>query len=831
MVSVGARRLLLAVSWSGVVAVAVLVVLACMVADVRLRVLFDNLHWTLANATAALFAWRGVIDARGRDAEGPRRWFAWALTTYFVAQLQWDLQELLDWNPFPAPSDAIYLLMGPLCAAGFFAALAQRCGREQMRSALLDAVGLTIAGLAVVLVLYLPRQGGASALQLTILTAFPTVLGFALSMTLIMTLKLQLALQRGRLLFSIALIGLDWAWLTWNLDSLNGYQAAGGLFNASFSGFVLVQGFGALHWEMRRSPSLQWQAFCESVLRLLPLLIVSLSATAIVLTHALPGFSPPERWAALIAGMFVVFLAALRQHLLLTERDRLLQLERSLRDSEEAFRTVVEQAVDGIFVATRDGVTREVSDRGAQILGYAREELIGQPIYNVLPPEQVDVVAEDMRRIATGDEIVVERAMQRKDGTRIQVEVRAKQMSDGRMLATVRDVSESRTMEEQLRQRQKMEAVGTLAAGIAHDFNNLLMTIRGYADMASEDLPPRHAARSSVDEIRKASARATQLVRQILTFSRPATPSIEPVRLQDVIDEAVSMLRATLPASVRLLAQSQFGTPSVLADATQMHQVVVNLCTNAWHALEGRAGTIEISVALVEAGQRPVPGLSSGRYVCLRISDTGSGMDAETRQRIFEPFFTTKRAAGGTGLGLSVVHGIVRNHGGGITVESLPGVGTTFNIYLPATGPGQMPGATAQLPAGSEVIEGPVPGGKRVLFVDDERPLVTLAVQELQRRGHRVHGSVTTAEALATISDMSQAFDLVVSDQNMPRMSGIELLREIKARRPGLHSILITGVVDEKVLGAAAALGIDRVVEKPVTIDELCAVIQDVVAP
>ena len=290
------------------------------------------------------------------------------------------------------------------------------------------------------------------------------------------------------------------------------------------------------------------------------------------------------------------------------------------------------------------------------------------------------------------------------------------------------------------------------------------------------------------------------------------------------------MLRATLPASVRLLAQSQFGTPSVLADATQMHQVVVNLCTNAWHALEGRAGTIEISVALVEDGQRPVPGLSSGRYVCLRISDTGRGMDAETRLRIFEPFFTTKRAAGGTGLGLSVVHGIVRNHGGGITVESLPGVGTTFNIYLPATGPG-LQRAASQLPLGSEVIEGPVPGGKRVLFVDDERPLVTLAVQELQRRGHRVHGSVTTAEALATISDANQAFDLVVSDQNMPRMTGIELLREIKSRRPELRSILITGVVDEKVLGAAAALGVDRVVEKPVTIDELCAAIQEVVAP
>jgi PAS domain S-box-containing protein len=831
MVSVGTRRLLSAVSWMGIAVAAVLIVLACTVQDVRFRLLYDNLHWTVANGAAALLAWRGVWDAQGRDAERSRRWFAWALTSYFAAQLVWDLQELSGWNPFPAPSDGLYILLGPLCAGGFLAALARRCGREQMRSALLDAVGLTTAGLAVVLVLFLPRQGGATPWQLAVLVAYPTALGFALSLTLIMTLKLQLALQRGRLLFSAGLLGLDWAWLRWNLDALSGYQAAGGVFNASFSLFTIVLGLGALQWEMRRSPSLRWQAFCDSALRLLPLLIVSLSATAIVLTHALPGFSPLERWAALLAGLFVVSLAALRQHLLLTERDRLLELERSLRVSEEAFRTVVEQAVDGIFVATIDGVTRDVSDRGAAIFGYAREELIGRPLYNVLPPDQVEQVAEDMRRLALGEEISVERSIQRKDGTRVLVEVRAKQMSDGRMLATMRDVSESRTMEEQLRQRQKMEAVGTLAAGIAHDFNNLLMTIRGYADMASEDLPPRHAARASVDEIRKASARATQLVRQILTFSRPATPSIEPVRLQDVVDEAVSMLRATLPASVRILAQSQFGTPLVLADATQMHQIVVNLCTNAWHALEGRSGMIEISVALAEGGARPMPGLASGRYVCLRISDTGRGMDAETRQRIFEPFFTTKRASGGTGLGLSVVHGIVRNHGGGITVESLPGVGTTFCIYLRATEPGMLPGVGDNMPAGSDVIEGPVPGGMRVLFVDDEQPLVTLAVQELQRRGHRVHGSVSTAEALATIGDANQVFDLVVSDQNMPRMSGVELLREIKARRPQLHSILITGVVDEAVLGAAAALGVDRVVEKPVTIDELCAVIQEVVAP
>jgi PAS domain S-box-containing protein len=831
MVSVRTCRLLKAGSWGGVAVAAVLVVLACSVDDAVLRQLFDNLHWTLANGCGALFAWRGVIDARGRPVERPRRWFAWALTTYFAAQLLWDLQELVHWSPFPAPSDALYLLMGPLSGAGFVAALMQRCGREQLRAALLDAFGLTTAGIAFVLVLYLPRQGVNTALQLSVLIAYPTVLLLALSLALITTLKLQILPQRGRALFFFALVGQTWVWLQWNLDALNGIQIAGGPFNACFSLFAILQGLGAMQWDMTGSQSRRWRSLCESVLRLLPLFIVTLSATAIVLTHALPGFSTLERWAALLAGMVVVTLAALRQHLLLTERDRLLELERSLRVSEEAYRTVVEQAVDGVFVGSADGLILEVSDRGAALLGRTREEVIGMPIYHVIPPEQAERTAEDMRRLAEGEEIAVERTIQRKDGVHLQVEVRAKLLSDGRLLATWRDVSESRTMEEQLRQRQKMEAVGTLAAGIAHDFNNLLMTIRGYADMASEDLPPRHAARASVDEIRKASARATQLVRQILTFSRPATPSIEAVRLQDIVDEAVSLLRATLPASVRILTHSEYGTPAVLADATQVHQVVVNLCTNAWHALEGRSGTIEISVALADSAKRPMPGLAPGRYVCLRISDTGRGMDAETRMRIFEPFFTTKRSTGGTGLGLSVAHGIVRNHGGGITVESLPGVGTTFCIYLPAAEPGAARAAGSGAPEVSDVIEGPVPGGLRVLFVDDEQQLVTLAVRELQRRGHRVHGSVSTAEALATINDPNQAFDLVISDQNMPRMTGIELLRAIKARRPGLRSILITGVVDEKVLGAAAALGVDRVVEKPLTIDELCAVIQEVLAP
>ena len=830
MVSDRMRRLMKVGSWAGIAVAAIFVVLACTVADNKLRQLFDNIHWTLAYGLAALFAWRGSLDAKGQQVERPRRWFAWALTTYFVAQLLWDIQELISWNPFPAPSDALYLLLGPLCATGFISALLQRFGREQMRAALLDAIGLTTAGLAIVLVLYLPRQGGTTPLQLAILVAYPTALTFALSLAVITTLKLQLALQWGRALFAVALVGQAASWLQWNMNALNEVQENGGLFNATFSLFAVLQGIGAMLWRMEASSSRRWRTVCDSALRLLPLFIVTLSATAIVLTHALPGFSQLERWSALLAGMVVVTLAALRQQLLLTERDHLLELERSLRVSEEAFRTVVEQAVDGIFVGSASGEILEVSDRGAAMLGMTRNEVIGLPINQVIPPEHVDRVADDMRRLAKGEEISVERTVQRKDGGRIQVEVRARLLSDGRLLATWRDVSESRTMEEQLRQRQKMEAVGTLAAGIAHDFNNLLMTIRGYADMASEDLPPRHAARASVDEIRKASARATQLVRQILTFSRPATPSIESVRLQDVVDEAVSLLRATLPASVRILTHSEYGTPPVLADATQMHQVVVNLCTNAWHALNGKSGLIEISVALADSAKRPMPGLSPGRYVCLRISDTGRGMDTETRQRIFEPFFTTKRSAGGTGLGLSVVHGIVRNHGGGITVESLPGVGTTFFIYLPAADPGSQSNVLDD--AGVDaVIEGPVPGGKRVLFVDDEPALVSLAVQELQRRGHRVHGSVSASEALATVNDPNQVFDLVVSDQNMPRMTGLELLREIRLRRPGLHCILITGVVDEKVLGAAAALGVDRVVEKPVTIDELCAVIQEVLSP
>ena len=376
-------------------------------------------------------------------------------------------------------------------------------------------------------------------------------------------------------------------------------------------------------------------------------------------------------------------------------------------------------------------------------------------------------------------------------------------------------IAERQQLEEQLRQSQKMEAIGQLAGGIAHDFNNILAAISGNTELALEDTASDHPAREFLEEIRNSSARAKRLVQQILAFSRRQPLDRRVISLEPIIEESTDLLRASLPASVGLDMEVDAGVPPVLADATQMHQVLVNLCTNAWHALEGQSGRIVVrlkSVALTADSVKPLVGLRPGNFVYLSVSDTGIGMDAATRARIFEPFFTTKEPGKGTGLGLSVVHGIVQGHDGAIVVRSQPGEGTVFEIYFPA--------ATAI----EETAAAPAPAlrgqGQHILFLDDEAPLVTLAQRLLERRGYRFSGFTRASEALRAFAEKPDEFQLVITDLSMPGASGLHFASDILKLRPDVPVVLCSGHVTEELREHALRAGIREVLYKPNTVDE-----------
>jgi signal transduction histidine kinase/CheY-like chemotaxis protein len=381
---------------------------------------------------------------------------------------------------------------------------------------------------------------------------------------------------------------------------------------------------------------------------------------------------------------------------------------------------------------------------------------------------------------------------------------------------------ERKELGRQLRQAQKMEAVGTLAGGIAHDFNNILSAVIGFTEMAMEDAPPDTAITHNMEQVLQAGLRAKHLVQQILAFSRQSEHEMKPVQLDRIIKEACALLRASLPTTIDI--RTDLRTDAfIMGDPTQMHQVLMNLGTNAGHAMRGHGGQLVIilrEATLEEVREKGLPGMDAEAYLQLVVKDTGQGIHPTIMDRIFDPFFTTKEHTEGTGMGLSVAHGIIKSHGGLIDVESQSGQGTTFHIYLPKILRHTKDHHRSALPLPS--------GSERVLFVDDETMLVDMSRQVLNRLGYQVTACTSSVEALQHFQNDPAAFDLVITDMTMPHLTGKELATALLKIKPTLPIILCTGFSETITEETATRIGIKAFILKPIVMSDLAETMRKV---
>jgi PAS domain S-box-containing protein len=496
------------------------------------------------------------------------------------------------------------------------------------------------------------------------------------------------------------------------------------------------------------------------------------------------------------------------------------QAEEALRESAVRRLSIIETAMDGFWLVDTQGRLVEVNQTYARMSGYSVEELLSLRIPDLEAAETAADTAEHMQKIMRQGEDRFETKHRRKDGSvfDVEVSVQCRSGKDGTLVCFLRDITVRKRVEGLHLQTQKLESLGTLASGIAHDFNNILSAIRGHVDLAAEDVGPDHAVAPRLESIRKASERASELVRRITAFGRPVEAHRQVVDLRVVVGEALALLRSTLPASISLQTDYAQDAPMVTADAGQVHEAIVNLTTNAVHAIGERAGSITYRLEPVqvddELARSSSTGLEPGWYARLTVSDSGCGMEAATLARVFDAFYTTKPPDKGTGLGLSMVYGTMRSHGGAVTVQSAPGKGSHFHLYFPATHETVQPQDAAPAPHLPSA-------GKRVLFVDDEEVLVELSEDVFARMGHQVSGFTDPTVALEAFRAHPQDYDVVITDLSMPHMSGLELARAVLAVRPGMPILMMTGHIRDKDQNDAHLAGIRELVYKPVSLQEL----------
>jgi signal transduction histidine kinase/ActR/RegA family two-component response regulator len=378
--------------------------------------------------------------------------------------------------------------------------------------------------------------------------------------------------------------------------------------------------------------------------------------------------------------------------------------------------------------------------------------------------------------------------------------------------------------ERQLQQVLKIQAIGTLAGGIAHDFNNILFPIVGYTELTMDEVPEGSVAHNNLAEILKAANRARDLVQQILTFSRQSGQERKPTKVQYIIEEALKLLRASIPASIEIIHEIDEDCRPVMGDATQIHQVIMNLCTNAYQAMQDKGGRLTVSLKEVDISYEETVekiGMQPGKHLRLAVTDEGCGMDASVLDRIFEPYYTTKEQGKGTGLGLSVIHGIVKNHRGDITVSSALGKGSTFQVYLPVI-------EEDIVATEFEPTNGTAKGNERILLIDDEEQIVSMEQQMLENLGYQVTARTNSEEALREFSQQPQNYDLVITDMTMPHMTGDQLAKKLLDIKPDIPVILCTGFNEDITEEKALAMGIQKFVMKPVIKNDLASTIRTV---
>jgi len=497
----------------------------------------------------------------------------------------------------------------------------------------------------------------------------------------------------------------------------------------------------------------------------------------------------------------------------------------AVKESENRCRAITDATVSAIIMVDSNGIISFWNPAAEKLFGYSMTEAIGKDLHKLLVPSGHKMKYKSALSdfFNTGLARAIEVTALHKDGTEIPIELtvsKIKLQGKWQGVGIITDIRERKQAEEekeklnrQLRQTHKMEAIGTLAGGIAHDFNNLLSAILGYSQMVMESITDKNCqAHADLERVLEAGYQAKELTKQILTFSRQTEQELIPVKMHLIVKESIRLLRGSIPSNIAIQKEIASDSGSVLADPARLHQIIMNLCTNAYYVMREHGGTLSVKLKNTEIDQtiaEKLPGLKEGVYVKLTVSDNGPGMQPDVLENIFNPFYTTKPQGEGTGMGLAIVHGIVTDLGGIIQVTSEPGKGTNFEVYLPSF-------FDLEAAAQKKIHTTALTGAEHILLVDDEMSVLDIVTRNLAKFGYDVIPRVSSIEALEAFRARPDKFDLVITDQAMPGMTGIDMAIEMLKIRPDIPVIIQTGLIDSAVIEYARQIGVKEVMVKPV---------------